>query len=161
MKVFAGTPSNCIRYTRTKSQSSAAVPIAAASTGRGRKTSGAVAGRKLTVIRLVPPPVACHAPAVQEVSGPVRSGSPLPHPLDEHGDAHAVPDAEGDGPPAERAPLQSPEEGGQEHRPGGAQGVAQGDGSALHVDAVQGDAQLLADDDGDRSEGLVDLPQVD
>ena len=81
--------------------------------------------------------------------------------VDDGRDAHAVADAEGDRAVAQVAPLELVEQRGEQNGAGGAQRMAERDGAAVHVDAVERDTQLLRHHDRHRGEGLVDLPQVD
>src|SRR5579863_6388793 len=57
--------------------------------------------------------------------------------------------------------LEGVEEGGHDAGTGHAEGVAEGDGAALHVELLPGDAEMTGRGDDLGGEGLVDLDQVD
>src|SRR3546814_5232087 len=51
--------------------------------------------------------------------------------------------------------------GAEDHRPGGAERMAERDGAAVHMDLVMRDVQRLHEAQDDRGKGLVESPQVD
>ena len=57
--------------------------------------------------------------------------------------------------------LELVERGAEDHRAGGAERVAHGDGAAVDVDAGGVDVEGLHEAQHDRGEGLVDLEEVD
>ena len=59
------------------------------------------------------------------------------------------------------AALDLVEEGAEDHRAGGAEGVAHGDGAAVDVDAGGVDVEGLQEAQHDGGEGLVDLEEVE
>src|SRR5574338_1717177 len=81
--------------------------------------------------------------------------------LDGHGHRSPAAQAEGGEAPATTAPPQLVQQRGQDARPGGADGVAEGDGTAVDVDAIPVEAELVAIGQDLRREGLVDLDQVE
>src|SRR6187200_3206485 len=85
----------------------------------------------------------------------------LSEPLDDGGDAHADADAERGEAVAERAPLDLVDQRAQDHAAGGAEGMAHGDGAAVHVHRGGVDLHVLHEAHRYRGEGLVDLPEVD
>src|SRR3981081_2407728 len=82
-------------------------------------------------------------------------------PLDDHGDALAAADAHAGEAELDVALLHLVEEGDQDAGAAGADGVADGDGAAVDVEAVLGDGELAADGDGLGGEGLVELEEAD
>src|SRR5215211_5593817 len=83
------------------------------------------------------------------------------NPLDDRRGAHAAADAERGEAVREVAPLQLVEQRAQDHRARGAQRMAHGDGAAVHVDLVVRHLEDLQVTQHDRSEGLVQLPEID
>src|SRR5690349_9657942 len=82
--------------------------------------------------------------------------------LDDGGNAHAAADAQGRHAVALLATLQLVDEGAEDHRAGGAERVAHGDGAAVDVGLlVRVVVQVAHQLERDRSEGLVDLEEVD
>src|SRR4029079_13305213 len=74
---------------------------------------------------------------------------------------HAAADAQGGQAPAKVAALQLVDQGAEDHRAGGAERVAHGDGAAVDVGLLVGDPHVLHVAHGDGGEGLVDLEEVD
>src|SRR4051794_17950142 len=64
-------------------------------------------------------------------------------PLHDRGDPHAAAHAQGGQAPAQVAALQLVDEGAEDHRPGGAEGVAHGDRAAVDVGLLVGDPHVL------------------
>src|SRR5690349_15234014 len=81
--------------------------------------------------------------------------------LDDRGDAHPAADAERGEAALLVAAGELVDEGAEDHRAGGAEGVAHGDGAAVDVGDLVGNAHVLHEPHGDGGEGLVDLEQVD
>ena len=81
--------------------------------------------------------------------------------LDDRRGAHAAADAERGEAGREVAPLQLVEQRAQDHRAGGAQRMAHGDGAAVHVDLVVRHLEDLQVAQHDGGEGLVQLPEID
>src|SRR5690349_696075 len=70
--------------------------------------------------------------------------------LDDGGDPHAATDAERREAALEVAPLELVDEGAEDHRAGGAERVAHGDGAAVDVGDLRGDAHVAHEAHGDR-----------
>ena len=81
--------------------------------------------------------------------------------VDDEGDAFAAADAEGGDAALRVALLHCVEEGDEDAGAGSADGVAEGDGAAVDVDAGGVEAEELVVDDGDDGEGFVDLVEID
>ncbi|RBQ78289.1 hypothetical protein VDGD_21234 [Verticillium dahliae] len=75
--------------------------------------------------------------------------------------AHTGADAHGRVANLLAGPLELVQQGGDLPGAGAAEGVAKGNGAALGVDLVEGDAELLGGPEALRGEGLVDLVNVD
>src|SRR6266851_8919042 len=75
----------------------------------------------------------------------------------EPGGAHAAADAHGDHAVAGVAALEFADECGGEFGAGAAEGVTEGDGAAVGIDARGVEAGLLDDGEGLRGEGFVEL----
>src|SRR4051794_39559283 len=74
--------------------------------------------------------------------------------LDDRGDALAAADAEGDQGGVEVAALQLVEGGAEEHRAGGAEGMAEGDGATVDVDLGGVEVEVADDLERDGGEGF-------
>src|SRR3954470_13457477 len=83
------------------------------------------------------------------------------HPLDDGGSTHAGTDAKRHKRGIEVAPLQLVECNAEDHRAGGAERMPHGDGPAVDIDFAVVDAEGLHEAQHHRSEGFVDLDQVD
>src|SRR4051812_27943559 len=83
------------------------------------------------------------------------------NPLDDRRDTHAAANTQGD----QRAPgvaaLQLVNHGAQNHRAGSTEGMTHGDGTAVDVELLVGDVQVLLELEHYGREGLVELEQVD
>src|SRR6267378_228924 len=77
--------------------------------------------------------------------------------LEDAGGAHAAADAHGDHAVAGVAALEFADDGGGKFCAGAAEGVAQGDGASVGIDAAGVEAGLLDDGQGLRGEGFVEL----
>ena len=88
------------------------------------------------------------------------SGSPVLDALDAHRDAHAAADAKRGEALLGVAALHFVEQGGQDARARGSDGVADGDGAAVHVHLLKIPAQGLVHGAGLGCEGFVGLDQV-
>merc|ERR1719264_2297173 len=80
--------------------------------------------------------------------------------LDDAGGAHARSDAHGDHAELPPGALQLRQQCGDLPRAGAAEGVAQGDGTALRVHLLHRDLEVLDGHGRLRGEGLVDLEDV-
>src|SRR5699024_2513084 len=78
--------------------------------------------------------------------------------FDDGGHAHAAADAQRDEGEAAAGAVQLVDGGAGDHGAGGAERVAHGDGAAVDVELLVGDAELLLGVQDDGREGLVDLP---
>src|SRR5690554_4829454 len=81
--------------------------------------------------------------------------------LDQGGDTHTATNAQGDNGAACVAAFQFVDDGANEHRARRAEGVTHGDGAAVHVELLVGDAEVALELEHDRRERLVDLEEVD
>src|SRR5688572_17285303 len=81
--------------------------------------------------------------------------------LDDGGDAHPAADAECGQAVAAAGTFQLVDQGAEDHPASGTEGVAHGDGAAVDVDLVEGQAEVLDEAEDDRGEGLVDLDEVE
>src|SRR6478672_624210 len=81
--------------------------------------------------------------------------------LDDRRDAHAAADAERGEAALLVATGELVDEGAEDHRAGGAEGVAHRDGPAVDVGDVVADAQVAHEAHRDGGERLVDLEEVD
>src|SRR5215468_10437038 len=83
------------------------------------------------------------------------------HSLDDSSNAHTAANAERNQTRGQVTPLQLIQHGAQEHRAGGADWVAEGDRSTIHVHLLWIDLQVAHSLERYYCKGFIDFPQVD
>src|SRR5690242_15417807 len=99
--------------------------------------------------------------SVPSTSKNAATGNVPSAPLDDQRDPLSAADAERRHAEPRVAVLHRVEERHQHPRAARADGMAEGDGTAVHVDAILRDAELAQDAERLRGERLVQLPEVD
>ena len=84
----------------------------------------------------------------------------MPRTLDREGDGVAAAETQGGDAPLELAALQFVEKRDQDAGATRADGVADGDCAAVHIDLFRVELQLACDGDGGYSEGFVQFDQI-